>query len=127
MGQITSMTRKLNELKNGAKSRAVKKGFDFNLTDEYLETLYIGTQGFCPMTGIVMEWSAGTRAERNLNAVSLDRIDNSKGYIKGNVRLVSTWYNNARNHSSDDYFLKMAKAFVERSESRQSFNNLFEV
>lgn len=127
MGQITSMTRKLNELKNGAKSRATKKGLDFNLTDEYLETLYIGTQGFCPMTGIVMEWEAGTRAERNLNSVSLDRIDNSKGYVKGNVRLVSTWYNNARNHSSDEYFLKMAKAFVERSERRQSFNNLFEV
>lgn len=127
MGQITSMDRKLNELKNGAKSRATKKGMDFDLTDEYLETLYIGTQGFCPMTGIVMEWEAGSRAERNLNAVSLDRIDNSKGYVKGNVRLVSTWYNNARNHSSDDYFLGMAKAFVQRAEKRQSFNNLFEV
>ena len=116
MGQITSMERKLNELKNGAKSRAKKKGMDFDLTDDYIETLYIGTQGFCPMTGIAMEYEAGSRAERNLRSVSLDRIDNSKGYVKGNVRLVSTWYNNARNHSDDNVLLEMAKRFVDRQE-----------
>ena len=114
MGYITSMDRKLNELKNGAKTRAVKKGMDFNLTDDYLHAMYTGTQGFCPMTGVPFEWEAGTRAKRNLKAISLDRIDNEKGYVVGNVRLVSTWYNNARNHSDDDFVLEMAQRFVER-------------
>ena len=36
------------------------------------------------------------------NTASLDRIDNSKGYIKGNIRWVSRSINYMKNDMSDD-------------------------
>lgn len=40
----------------------------------------------CPVFGIPLFYSPGGRTN---NSFSLDRVDNSRGYVKGNVRVIS--------------------------------------
>lgn len=65
-----------------ARSRAKLAGLDFNID---LSDVVIPEN--CPILGIRLK--AGKEFGRT-NSPSLDRIDNSKGYIKGNVAVIST-------------------------------------
>ena len=64
-----------------AKDRASRFGLEFNIT---LEDIVIPE--FCPVLGIPIQpgvlkvWA---------NSPSLDRVDSSKGYVKGNVEVIS--------------------------------------
>src|SRR6266403_6096429 len=65
------------------KSKAKKMGLDFNLTEED----FLPYPTVCPVLGIpLIRW---TRRGGTDNAPSLDRMDPSKGYIRGNVAIVS--------------------------------------
>lgn len=74
---------KLSSLLISAKSRAKKQniGFDIKL-DDFTE----GIPTSCPVLGIPIISGEGQKSN---NSPSLDRIDNKKGYIKGNVRVIS--------------------------------------
>ena len=48
----------------------------------------------CPILGLELDYFAEFRQE---NSVSFDRIDNSKGYVKGNVEVVSWRANRIKN------------------------------
>lgn len=45
-----------------------------------------------------------------MSNASLDRIDNSKGYLKGNVRFVSMMANLARSTFSDNELIRFCKS-----------------
>ena len=88
---------------------------DFDLTLEYLKELWESQNGICPFTGFELE--ARTYDEKSDNplsikSASLDRIDNSQGYVKGNVRFVSVMFNFARNKFSDEDVVEFAQAVV---------------
>jgi hypothetical protein len=56
---------------------------------------------FCPVfPWIRLEFRVG--AERQDNSPSLDRIDNTKGYVKGNVRIVSWRANRLKGNATDE-------------------------
>ncbi len=82
-------TRRKNYLKNnperrllwGAKQRAKEKGLAFNLI---IEDIFIPE--FCPILNIKLERGEG-RVQKS--SPVLDRIDNTKGYLKENVRVIS--------------------------------------
>lgn len=63
----------------GMKYRARKRGLEFNLTEEDLKVPAV-----CPVLGIPLKIK-GTREE----CPSVDRFDNTKGYTKDNVRIIS--------------------------------------
>jgi len=65
----------------GAKQRALDSNLEFNIS---IEDIFIPEE--CPVRKI--PFSIGS-SKRNDNTPTLDRIDNSKGYIKGNVRVIS--------------------------------------
>lgn len=67
------------ELLNKAKHRASKKNLEFNLT---IEDIVIPEK--CPVFGENI-----VRDVNNPMSPSLDRVDNTKGYIKGNVKIIS--------------------------------------
>lgn len=81
------------------KSRAKKKGVPFNLT---LEDIVIPKK--CPILGILLV--RGSR--RQLNAPSLDRRIPSRGYVKGNVQIISTKANVMKNNASKKELLMFA-------------------
>lgn len=74
-----------NRMLTGAKCRAKKKGLDFDLT---LSDIIVPE--YCPILGIPLVTSKG---QPTSNSPCLDRVDNSKGYTKDNVRVISHYAN----------------------------------
>lgn len=68
-----------------AKRRAKVKGLEFDID---VEDIVVPTH--CPVLGIPLYRGNGVQS---YNSPSLDRIDNDKGYVKGNVAVVSTKFN----------------------------------
>jgi len=95
------------------KQRVKDRPKDFNLTLEYLKEIWDEQEGKCLFTGFDLELRT-YRSNRllDIKSASLDRIDNSKGYVQGNVRWVSVMYNYARNTFSDEDVLEFAQAVI---------------
>ncbi len=71
--------------------------------------------GVCPFTKQKLELKTHNyKTHRNPYQASLDRIDNSKGYIKGNVRFVALIFNYARNDFSDEQVLDFCQKVTEK-------------
>ena len=66
-----------------AKKRAKDKDLDFNI-----EVTDIIIPQFCPLLNIPIIHKTGT-GKRRAESPSLDRLDNSLGYVKGNILVVS--------------------------------------
>jgi ribosomal protein L32 len=101
------------KLLNAARRRSKAFGLDFNIVKED-----IPIPEFCPVFGIKLEPSVGEGRKdiTLLNASpSIDRIDSSKGYTKGNVQVISFRANNLKK----DATLQEMKALVRYVESFQ--------
>jgi len=72
----------------------------------FLKKLWEDQQGKCPITGVKLQLKQSYN--KNYQA-SLDRIDSSKGYIKGNVRYTSVSVNWLKSNLNDVHL----KEFVE--------------
>ena len=92
--------------------RAKEKGFDFNLTKQYLKDIY-PKDNKCPALGI--EFKVGTEGGR-ATSPSVDRIDNSKGYIKGNIIWVSSLANMIMTSATPQQVLDVGKFFKNQME-----------
>jgi len=88
-----------------AKNRAKREGIEFDIT---LKDIVIPTH--CPVLNIVLEIGEPNAP----NAPSLDRIDNTKGYIRGNVCVIS-W---RANHLKNSLTLQQAKQIVAYMEEK---------
>jgi hypothetical protein len=75
---------------SAAKARAKRFGLDFNIE---LEDIVVPSH--CPILSIPLFFSKGLQTE---NTPALDRIDNSRGYVKGNVCVIS---HKANRHKAD--------------------------
>jgi hypothetical protein len=75
------------------RDRAKQSGMEFtiNVTD-------IVIPESCPLLGILMFFDPG--GGYNPNAPSLDRIDNDKGYVPGNIWVISSRANTMKNKAS---------------------------
>lgn len=82
----------------------------------YLKALWEQQGGRCALSGVQMEIPPTTGAfdarRRDPLKPSLDRIDSSKGYLKGNVRFVTMIANFAKQGFSDDVLIEFCRAFV---------------
>jgi hypothetical protein len=84
------------ELFYGAKQRAKNKNIDFTITLEDVKIPEV-----CPVFGIKINLN------ERLTAPTLDRIDNSLGYIKGNVEVISSKANRLKNNGTIEEFEKI--------------------
>lgn len=87
-----------------SRKRAKNHGWDFDLDREYLVKLWNKQNGKCAVSGIEMDIKSGTLQNKNPYRASLDRINNKKGYVKGNVRFTTHWVNNAKSTWSENIF-----------------------
>lgn len=78
----------------------------FDITIEYIWDLFLKQNRKCALTGIKL-WFKTTSVGKS--SASLDRIDNSKGYIVGNVQWVHKDINRMKNIYDETYFIEMCK------------------
>ncbi len=92
-----------------ARDRAKKRNLEFNL--EYSD---IVIPDYCPVLGIKIIPTAGRGTPGGkLNSPSLDRIDNSKGYTKDNVQVISHQANSMKFTATKEELLKFAEWVLE--------------
>lgn len=90
-----------------------KKNQTYDIDLEYLKNLWETQKGICPFTNQKLELRThSAKHKAHPYSASLDRIDNNKGYIKGNVRFVALIFNYARNNFSDRDVIEFCKKVV---------------
>lgn len=103
---------------NGAK----KRNIEVKINIEYLWELYLKQDKKCLLSGIPLSLDIFCRDKEKLidgyDFASLDRIDNSKGYIEGNVRWISRKINYMKWKFSDEQFLFFVKKIIDNYENR---------
>lgn len=88
-----------------ARARAKRSGLEFTISKE---DIFIPK--FCPYLGCELTHILG-KGWLHTNA-SLDRIDNTKGYIKGNVQVVSWLANSMKRDASKEELLRFAESVL---------------
>jgi hypothetical protein len=86
-------------------------------TLEDLKELWESQNEICPLTG--WKLTLRTHSQRQTlttRRASLDRIDSSKGYVKGNIRFISVIANFAKNAFTDKDLIEFCKAVSENNE-----------
>jgi hypothetical protein len=91
---------------NGAEVREI----EFKITIEYAWTLFLKQKRKCALTGKELKFDSRNKVKDG--TVSLDRIDSSKGYIKGNVQWVDKWINLMKLDFSEEEFIQKCKEVV---------------
>lgn len=85
----------------GTRSRARRQGRECSITvDDF------SIPAVCPVLGIPLK-AGGNMGRKAPNSPSLDRIDNSKGYVKGNVVVVSLRANMLKSDATLDELAKL--------------------
>ena len=81
----------------GIKKRAKLKGFEFSLTLDDIPQI----PDTCPVLGIPIIPNDGISSPTD-NSPSIDRIDSKKGYVKGNIRIISNRANRIKSDATVD-------------------------
>ena len=106
-GKIGSMPITWYEVK---RKGGLHRGYEWDLTPEYIIDLYNEQNKLCALTG----WDIGWSEKGLTSTVSIDRIDSSEGYFIGNVQLLHKDVNMAKQQYSQDYFIEMCKAITNK-------------
>jgi hypothetical protein len=95
--------RKLKLMFRNARIRAKRRGLPFDLDEQWIMDMF-GNQRVCPIMShsgedYELDWYSKFIVDRS---PSLDRVDNSKGYTKDNVWVISQLANKMKNNASLD-------------------------
>lgn len=96
------------------KKNAIKKGKEFTITVEYIWELFLKQNRKCALSNIPIHF-ANTVREKITTTASLDRIDNTKGYIPGNVQWVHKDVNWMKQDFEESYFINICKKIAENN------------
>lgn len=106
-----------SQIKSNAKQRNLK----FDLTKEYLWSLFNEQHGKCAISGIDLvmskEYANVFRKTKWYESASLDRIDSSKGYIPGNVQWVHKDVNKIKQDLDQATFIKLCELITKKNKT----------
>lgn len=112
-GRELTIQNKLSNIKKylyqSAKARAKQRGEEFSISLDDIQVPKI-----CPILGIPLQYNRGVKQD---NSYSLDRIDSSKGYVKGNVWVISLRANRIKNDSTPQELRLIADKVEEKLHS----------
>lgn len=100
-----------NKVKTGAEKRELK----FNLSIKDMWNQFEKQNGICALSGIQLKFP--TKSNSSDGTASLDRIDSSKGYIKGNIQWVHKHINKIKWEYSQEYFIELCKKVAEHNDN----------
>lgn len=106
-------------LVSGARCRARDKNLPFDIDLNYVRSM-VGENAelasHCPALGIALDWSR-LRDNGNKplpNSPSIDRIDPERGYVKGNIKIISFRANQIKSDASPSE-LKLVAAYCSKA------------
>ena len=107
----------LARMLKGSRHRAIKLNLSYDLTADYLSELNRNQKGLCAISGLPLNWKELPRqpqAQRTCppDRASLDRLDPGKGYVCGNVQLVTELANRIKSDFSMAELTKWCEAVV---------------
>lgn len=85
------------------KKGAAKRDLEFTITPRYILDIWYKQKGKCKLTGKALILNHRERT------ASLDRIDSSKGYIRGNVQWINKNLQFVKGALLDEDFIKICK------------------
>lgn len=91
----------------GVKARAKRQGREFTITVDDFQQL----PTLCPILGIELNYDNDKQED---SSPSFDRIDNNKGYIPGNVQIISWKANNLKKDGALEDFKLLVKWLEEQ-------------
>lgn len=92
-----------HKLLKRVKERAKKQNLEVDIT---LDDISISA--FCPILGIPLQVNTGHMGGLS-NSPSLDRKDSAKGYVKGNVWVISQLANQMKSNATVDQLRRFAR------------------
>lgn len=104
-----------NRCASARKRESAKLGFD--ITPEFLKDLYDRQGGKCYYTG----WKLSNRGNKE-TSLSIDRLDNKRGYLKGNVVLACTRVNLMKHTLGQAEFFQITKAITRNWAGKHVFS-----
>ena len=102
----SAYSRMINTKFHHTRSQALRRGLEFSLTKDAFRKAVDAEA--CERTGLPLR----AKGDGDDCVWTLDRINNSLGYTKDNVQVVSWIYNRAKGASTDAAVLRMAVALV---------------
>ena len=93
------------------------RGLDFDIDIDYVMNLLVEQNGKCALTGWDLEFTRGGTFSYGTNpkGCTMDRKNNSRGYVKGNVQLVCWKVNKIKGELNDDDFKDLCKLVTEHA------------
>lgn len=101
---------------SGIISGSVKRNIEFNISIEYAWFIYEKQNKKCKLSNLSIDFETKRNKIKTYQA-SLDRIDNSKGYIEGNVQWIVKEINYMKNKMNEDTFIYLCKKINEYNET----------
>ena len=105
---------KLKAMIKGARRRAKLQKVPFDIDGDWLVTQF-GHLTHCPATGVKFEWTANR--VKSKNSPTLDKFIPEKGYVKGNVHVISARANSMKSNASTDTLIMFAQWILKQSSS----------
>jgi hypothetical protein len=94
-----------------SKENAKKNKYDFNLE---IEDIVIPK--YCPLLGV--ELIFGFDNKESPNYYSIDRINSSKGYIKGNIQIISRLANTMKSNATEEQLITFSENVLKLYKSK---------
>lgn len=96
------------------RAKAKERNLEFSVSKEYLWNLFLKQNKKCALSGVDLVISnkligtntSGKRIDRTEHTASLDRIDNTKGYVENNLQWVHKILNGMRRQYSIEEYIK---------------------
>ena len=104
----------VTDLLSRARSRAKQSKMEFELDREWV-TEHLESMK-CEASGVDLVLETDATVAHTAFKPSIDRIDNGKGYLKSNSRIVCVLYNKAKSDYTDEDVLKLASALIHKQQ-----------
>lgn len=102
---------RLRELLHERKARAIVKGLPFEITVDDVRQM---TPSHCPVLGIELTYGGPLDS-----SPSIDRLDNTKGYTRNNVRIISTRANRIKSDGTAEEHRRVSEWMVAQQSNTQ--------
>lgn len=88
---------------------------DYDVDSQYLKEIWDSQNGICPYSGIKLVLPEFNNTNKNdvRYRASVDRIDSSLGYIRGNIQFISTPINYMKNTMSNEDTIEYLKQIAD--------------